>query len=366
MEWVKLGEIATVTAGKNAPKDNEFSLEGHPFIRAGHLESLVEGMCENNLPYVDIDIANKNKYKLYDSNTIIFAKSGMSILKDRVYMLKKPSYLVNHLAALEIYDKEVNKKFIKYQLSYIRPSSLIKGESYPSISLEDIKNLKVLLTSNRNQNRIVSLLDKSEKIINLRKEQIQAYDDLIESLFFEMFGNPITNNKNFKTNKFINVVKLKRGYDLPVKSRVGNKYDVYGSNGVLDRHNDFKVDKAGIITGRSGTIGKVFRNKGMYWPLNTTLYSEKTYDNNIIFLEYLLENFKLERFATGTGVPTLNRNIVHKEEIIDVPIEMQNKFANYVLKIEEEKKKLSASLNELEILFEALMEDAFSGNLFKE
>lgn len=262
---------------------------------------------------------------------------------------------------LKIKNKNFNTKYFYYffqslslpDLGYTRYYKILKETNVPVLSISQ-------------QNKLVNILDRTDELIIIRKEQIQAYDDLIESLFFEMFGNPITNSKHFKTNKFINVVRLKRGYDLPVKSRVGNKYEVYGSNGVLDGHNEFKVEEAGVITGRSGTIGKVFRNEGMYWPLNTTLYSEKTYGNNVIFLEYLLKNFKLDRFATGTGVPTLNRNIVHKEEIIEVPIELQNKFADYVLKIEEEKKKLNSSLLDLENLFDSLMENAFSGNLFKD
>lgn len=389
MEWVKLEEIATITAGKNAPKDNEFSLEGHPFIRAGHLEALVEGMEEDRLPYVDLDIANKNKYKLYDSNTIIFAKSGMSILKDRVYMLKKPSYLVNHLAALEIYDKEVNKKFIKYQLSYIRPSSLIKGESYPSISLEDIKNLKVLLTSKRNQNRIVGLLDKIKIIIKLRKEQIQAYDDLIESLFYKIIKSDYIHEISF--DDLFEIIDGDRGKNYPKKNDLLEKgYCLFLNAKNVTKHG-FRFDELEFITeekdkvlrkGRAscgdfilttrGTVGNIAYidedinfeniriNSGM-------VILRKKKELNPKFFEIVIRKTDiLNKAMSGSAQPQLPIKSLKKVNVPMIDIKMQNKFAEFVVKIEEEKKKLRASLDELEILFDGLMQDAFSGNLFKE
>ncbi|WP_454206880.1 restriction endonuclease subunit S [Peptoniphilus sp. Marseille-Q6390] len=345
MEWVRLGDLVDIKTGKlnaNAAVPNG----KYPFFTTAQEISRIDSYSYDD----EVVLVSGNgdlNVKYYD---------GKFDAYQRTYMLTKKE------------NAEINLKFLYFFMSdYVK---ILRNQSIGGvikyIKLENLTEAKIPLLSLSEQINIVDILNNAERLIKIRKEQIQAYDDLIESLFFEMFGNPITNSKHFKTNKFINVVRLKRGYDLPVKSRIGNKYEVYGSNGVLDGHNEFKVEEPGIITGRSGTIGKVYRNEGMYWPLNTTLYSEKTYGNNVIFLEYLLKNFKLERFATGTGVPTLNRNIVHKEDIIEVPIELQNKFADYVLKIEEEKKKLNASLLELEGLFDSLMEDAFSGNLFKE
>ena len=145
-----------------------------------------------------------------------------------------------------------------------------------------------------------------------------------------MFGDPITNSKNLPEKDFIDVVMLQRGFDLPTQNRVPNgNIPVYGSNGVLDFHNESRCNN-GIITGRSGTIGKVYYCKDCYWPLNTTLFSVDTKGNNIVYLAYLLTYYNLARFYDGTGVPTLNRNVVHKQKIIDVPIDLQNQFAEFV------------------------------------
>ena len=152
-----------------------------------------------------------------------------------------------------------------------------------------------------------------------------------------MFGDPIFNSKNFPTKKVIDVVTMQRGYDLPIQDRdCTGKIPVFGSNGILGNHNLAKMDK-GIITGRSGTIGEVYMCETPFWPLNTTLFSNDTHGNNICYLKFLLEFFDLKRFKSGVGVPTLNRNEFHDEQIIDVPLELQNQFASFVQQIDKSK-----------------------------
>ena len=159
-----------------------------------------------------------------------------------------------------------------------------------------------------------------------------------QSRFIELFGDPIKNTQHRPTTAFVNVVTMQRGFDLPVQDRKqSGNIPVYGSNGVLDHHNQAKVYNGGVITGRSGTIGKVFYTKGAYWPLNTTLFSVDTHENNIIYLAHLLKMFNLARFTEGTGVPTLNRNKFHSAPIIDVPIDEQNQFAAFVEQTDKSK-----------------------------
>lgn len=86
------------------------------------------------------------------------------------------------------------------------------------------------------------------------------------------------------------------------------------------------VKAPGVITGRSGTIGKVAYTDEKFWPLNTALYVKDFHDNNAKYVKYFIEAFHLERFSTGTGVPTLNRNIVHKEKVNIPPINEQERI----------------------------------------
>ncbi|MFJ1337773.1 restriction endonuclease subunit S [Pseudomonas caricapapayae] len=114
--------------------------------------------------------------------------------------------------------------------------------------------------------------------------------------------------KSFKA-----VCVLKRGYDLPTHARMAGDFPLYSANGVTDHINQYKVDGPGVITGRSGTIGKVHYVENNYWPLNTALYVQNFNGNYPRFIKYFLQNFDLTRFASGSAVPTLNRNSLSTE-----------------------------------------------------
>jgi type I restriction enzyme S subunit len=124
--------------------------------------------------------------------------------------------------------------------------------------------------------------------------------------------------KGWSWKNFVDVCVLKRGYDLPTHARSAGDFPLYSANGVTDHIDQFKVDGPGVVTGRSGTIGKVHFVEGDYWPLNTALYVQKFNGNSPRFIKYFLENFDLTRFASGAAVPTLNRNSL-SAELVCVP-----------------------------------------------
>ena len=81
------------------------------------------------------------------------------------------------------------------------------------------------------------------------------------------------------------------------------------SSGAIDFHNEAKVLRPGVVTGRSGSIGNVFYIDSDFWPLNTSLYVKDFHGNYPRFVYYLLLSFRLERFTSGAGVPQGNRII---------------------------------------------------------
>ena len=228
------------------------------------------------------------------------------------------------------------------------------------IKLGNLTEAAIPIPSVVEQNEIVIKLNKANELIALRKEQLAKLDQLVKSRFVELFGDPIRNTQNRPTTDFINVVKMQRGFDLPVQDRQQDGIiPVFGSNGALDRHNVAKVQGGGVITGRSGTIGKVYYTEGDYWPLNTSLFSVDTHGNNIIYLAYLLQMYDLSRFTEGTGVPTLNRNKFHDKPIIDVPLNEQEQFAVFVKQTDKSKLAVQQSLDKLELLKKSLMQEYF-------
>ena len=237
-----------------------------------------------------------------------------------------------------------------------------RGAGLKHTSKSYIENIELTKThSLLEQDKIISVLSNIDNTIVLQNKRLKLINELTRSLFIEMFGDPINNSKNLPTTKLIDVVMLQRGYDLPINERAhdGN-IPVFGSNGILGYHNKSKVVGGGVITGRSGSIGSVYYTKEDYWPLNTSLFSVKLNGNNIVFIAYLLKFFDLSRFADGTGVPTLNRNIIHDKQIINVIQSEQNRFAEYVSSIDKSKLAVKKSLEELEILKKSLMQKYFA------
>ena len=239
-------------------------------------------------------------------------------------------------------------------------SSQATGASYPAVSNGIVRSALIPCCSIEEQREIAEKMDTVSELLALRKQQLAELDELIKSRFIELFGDPIRNTQNRPTTDFINVVKMQRGFDLPVQDRQQDgDIPVFGSNGALDRHNVAKVQGGGVITGRSGTIGKVYYTEGDYWPLNTSLFSVDMHGNDIIYLAYLLQLYDLSRFTEGTGVPTLNRNKFHDKPIIDVPLNEQEQFAVFVKQTDKSKLAVQQSIAELEELKKSLMQQYF-------
>ena len=253
-------------------------------------------------------------------------------------------------------------KYIYYALkgNQDKIMALRTGAAMPNIKKSTFQELEIKVNENIEiQQTIVHHLDTIQSAIDNKQQQLKELDELVKSRFIEMFGDPIRNTKNFSTKKVIEVVTLQRGYDLPVQDRdlTGN-IPVFGSNGILGSHSIAKINK-GIITGRSGTIGEVYMCDKPFWPLNTTLFSNDTHGNNLCYLKYLLEFFDLKRFKSGVGVPTLNRNEFHGEQIIDVSLELQNSFSDFVQQIDKSKFVVKQQIAALQELMDSKMQEYF-------
>jgi len=124
--------------------------------------------------------------------------------------------------------------------------------------------------------------------------------------------------KGWETKKLVDVATLQRGFDLPTQERSSGDVPLVTSSGISDTVSKSAVHGPGVATGRSGSIGNVFFIEEDFWPLNTVLYVKDFHGNDPRFVFHLLTNFDLKRFATGAGVPTLNRNFVH-DELVNVP-----------------------------------------------
>lgn len=168
-----------------------------------------------------------------------------------------------------------------------------------------------------------------------------------------------SNSKGWPLVTLKDIATLKRGYDLPSNSRIQGDIPIYAANGQNGTHNEAKFSGPGIITGRSGTIGKVHFSGGAYWPLNTALYVTNFNGNDPKWIYYMLQAFKLERFVQGAGVPTLNRNLVHGELIPIPPLAEQKRIAAILDKADAIRRKRKQAIQLADDFLRSVFLDMF-------
>ncbi len=317
-------------------------------------------------------LVENGKYLVYGANGVIGKYDQYNHTESELLMtcrgatcgtinISEPySWINGNAMVIHPIEGNITMSYLKYVLRGIDLSNVITGAAQPQITRQSLSPLLIPIPSLPEQSRIVEELDQLSNIIEKKRQQLTELDNFAQSIFYDMFGDPVTNEKGWEVKKVIEVVKMQRGYDLPVQCRIlEGGIPIYGSNGVIGYHNESKMH-LGIITGRSGTIGEVYRSNIPFWPLNTTLFSVNTYDNNIVYLSFLIKNFHLERYKAGAGVPTLNRNSFHNDNIINVPIDLQQLFAKKIEAIEKQKALIKQTITETEELFNCRMDYYFN------
>ena len=159
------------------------------------------------------------------------------------------------------------------------------------------------------------------------------------------------------------IAPLQRGFDLPTGQINNGKFPVVYSNGIMNYHSSYKCVAPGLVTGRSGTIGKfTYIEDGYYWPHNTSLWVTDFYDNNPKFIYYLYQTIRIEQYSTGSGVPTLNRNNVHRHKIFIPKLKEQNKIATFLSLLDERIAIQSKIIDRLQTLIKGIAQNIARNN----
>ncbi len=155
------------------------------------------------------------------------------------------------------------------------------------------------------------------------------------------------------------VIELKRGYDLPKRLREEGDVPIISSSGLSGSHNASKVTGPGVVTGRYGTIGEVHWVDEDYWPLNTALYMRDFKGNDRKFIYYLLPAIDYFSYSDKAAVPGVNRNHLHKAEVLLPPLPEQRAIAS-ILGALDDKIELNRRMNAtLESLARAIFKSWF-------
>ncbi len=385
---VRIGDLLKITAGQAAPK--EFSTEGTPFVRAGHIEDLISGESLCSIPKVSELIAKKNRLKKIPKGSILFAKSGMSATKNRVYITEEEVYFVSHLAAILPTDK-VSVNYLARYLSWYNPSKLILDEAYPSIRLEDINNLKIPLPPLETQKRIANILDEADKLRQLNNKIIEKYDELTQSLFLDMFGDPVTNPKGWEKKKLSEVCnKITDGtHHSPEPQSDG--YPYVTAKHVKEYGLDFKSkpsyikreaheeifrrcspEYGDVLYIKDGATTGIACINSFNEPISllsslALLKLNKNELNNLYLCHWLnhdgIKAKLINEFMSGAAIQRYTLKKINSFVLTVPPIQIQNQFADRVKAIEEQKVKVQESKQKSEDLFNSLLQRAFSGEL---
>ena len=358
-KYKKLGDICESDLGKtlNQSKDDG---EMCPYLCAINVQwDKIDLSTLKTARFTDIE---QEKYSVRKGDLLIC--EGGDIGRAAIWDRNTPFQYQNALHRVRFNGPAYYSRFYLLYLLFLKNKGILdtrygKGVTIQHLVKSSLLSIYVPVPPLPEQERIVAEFDLLTGIIDKQKAQMGELDTLAQSIFYDMFGDPIENEKGWKTKEVIDIVKMQRGYDLPVQNRQSSgNIPIYGSNGMIGYHN-IAMAQYGVITGRSGTLGKVYSSTIPFFPLNTTLFSVDTHGNNVIFLKYLLENYDLARFGTGTGVPTLNRNEFHNKHSIDIPFNLQESFAQKIQSIESQKESINRSIAETQKLFDYTMDKYF-------
>lgn len=200
MEKVKLGTICDFHSG-NAWKADSFSNSGVPIIRINNLNQNEGDFVYWNQDYDEKYLVQKDDILLSLSGTIkVYKWHGVEALLNQRIVKIKPKL-------------NVNIDWVYYKISHSIGEIINKAKSatIKNVSINDIKNLDILLPDLETQNKIVAILDKAKAILDKREATIKKYDELLRATFLEMFGDPILNPMGWNIKAFDKVGKFISG-----------------------------------------------------------------------------------------------------------------------------------------------------------
>ncbi len=334
----------------------------------------------------------------FESPSLIFGTGGSA----SVHICEKPFSVSTDCLVAQIRPSVIKKFEIKFIYYYLSGNISIlengfKGAGLRHISKGYISNIDIPEISLEDQKRIVKILDKADALRQKRKQAIELLDDYLKSVFLEMFGDPVKNDKGWELKTIEQLVKkdkysIKRGpFGGALKKEifVDDGYLVYEQFHALNndftmeryfidekkfqelkafevRANDIIISCSGIYLGKLAIVPENCK-KGI---INQALL-KITLDNlkmtNLLFINIFTNtNFKNKFFGNkiGSGIPNFPPMQQFKKfTFICPPIELQNKFSEIVQKIESLKQSMFVQSTELETQFQALMQKAFKGEL---
>lgn len=383
-EYKKLGEVGTFLRGKNILK-SDFVEKGLPCIHYGQIHTKFGISTDTHLTETSQEVYNK---------AIIASKNDVLIAitsEDLEGSCKATAWLGDYDVAVSahaaVFKHNLNPKYIVYYLKsqsfYIEKSKYARGFKVMEIKPTDIAKIPIPIPPKSTQLAIVSELDKINELIRLKKEQLKDFDNLAQSLFYEMFGDPVENEKGWEVKKLNNICDVRDGTHDSPKYLQNSEYILITSKNIVNGSIDFenvnyiseedyikinkrsKVDNGDIIMPMIGTIGNPIiahiDGTHKFCIKNVALIkflADSTVNNMFIvnlmrcssFSSYLLNQNK------GGTQKFVALGAIRKLPIPLPPLPLQQLFAQRIDQIEHQKAEVQKAITDLETLLASRMQ----------
>ena len=347
-EWkkVKLGDVCEVLDSKRVPISEENRIKGeYPYYGANGIQGYI------------------NEY-IFDEELVLLAEDGGNFgskTKPIAYKISGKTWVNNHAHVLKAKDEIISTDFLLYSLMFYDVTKLITGTTRKKLTRAGMEKITLSIPALSIQNKITDYLQKIESFISFRKHQLNSLKELNKSLF-----------KKYSNHRDSHILCIKdisselfAGGDKPTdySEKINGEYiyPVYSNGekreGLLCFSKIFKVAKEGLTISARGTIGFTTIRKPYFTPVVRLITLIPNENNNINYLKYAINSLNLK--ASGSGVAQLTVPIFSKYKLNLPPLEVQNKFAERIEKIEKLKFEIEKSIEIAQNLYDSLMSKYF-------
>ena len=372
-EYKKLGEVCEVVSG-STPKTNvpEYWGEGHYWVTPAELNDTIVYIDKTERQITD-EALTKTKLRLLPVGTVLLSSRApigkVAITKTEMYCNQG---FKNCICSDSIYNKYLFY-FLRLKKEYL--NSLGRGATFKEISKSIVESITIPLPPKSTQLSIVSELDKINELIRLKKEQLKDYDNLAQSIFYEMFGDPVENEKGWEVKTIKDTCFLKSGDSKANNSHKGDlPYVKVGDMNLPGNENYINISTTYVD--RESNINRIFPIGTIIFPKRggAILTNKKRLTNVEICCDlntmgvipgdmlnkyYLFQYFKildLSTICSGSTVLQLNNCDINPLIIPLPPLPLQHLFAQRIEQIERQKSAVQKSITDLETLLASRMQ----------
>ena len=294
-----------------------------------------------------------------------------SILGTLQYILPKKGYLIGYVA---------------YALKGLNLAKFASGAAIPHIYFKDYGEERISVPPLPEQSRIVEELDLLSNIIEKKRQQLSELDNLTQSIFYDMFGDPVTNEKGWEVKKLGEVCDVRDGTHDSPKYLEHSDYVLITSKNIVNGDIDYTsinyiseedynninkrsfVEDGDIIMAMIGTIGKpiIVKRKGVNFCIKNVALIKFGKSVEVIntYIQYLLDNTSYKQYINkqnkGGTQKFIALGAIRKLDIPLPPLSLQQLFAQKIEAIEKQKALIKQSIAETEELFNSRMDYYFS------